>query len=234
MVDLTNQVVIVTGAAGNLGSAVAAAFDATGAKIVLVDHQSSRLHAFFPTMQDQKRYYLAEGVDVSREDMVNRMVAETMTRFGQIDILVNAIGGYRGGKPVHETSLDTWDTMFNLNARSVFITCRAVIPHMLARKSGKIINVSSRAALSGSAESSAYSASKSAIVRLTESISAELRDAGINVNCVLPGVIDTPQNRAAMPKANFAKWVAPAAIADVIVFLSSNAARAVHAAAIPV
>jgi NAD(P)-dependent dehydrogenase (short-subunit alcohol dehydrogenase family) len=105
---------------------------------------------------------------------------------------------------------------------------------LVARKSGRIVNVGAFAALSGKAQMGAYLASKSAVIRLTESMAAELRDAGINVNCVLPSIIDTPENRQAMPKANPAKWVAPEALADVILFLASPAARAIHGAALPV
>src|SRR5690242_18985058 len=149
MFDFTNQVAIVTGATGNLGTAVARAFDAAGARLVLVDHGADRLRALFPTMTDSSRYYLAESVDVNQPEVMDKVAHETMARFGQIDILVNTVGGYRGGTAVHETPLDVWDAMLNLNARSTFVVCRAVIPHMLARQSGKIINVSSRSALAG-------------------------------------------------------------------------------------
>ena len=163
-------------------------------------------------------------------------------RFGRIDVLANAIGGYRAGQPVHETPLDTWDFMLNLNARTAFVLSRAVVPAMLAQGSGKIVHVAARAALrstasfavAGAANAAAYSASKAAMVRLVESLADELRHNQINVNCVLPGTIDTPQNRESMPKADHSRWVPPEAIADVILFLASDAARAVNGAAVPV
>jgi NAD(P)-dependent dehydrogenase (short-subunit alcohol dehydrogenase family) len=124
--------------------------------------------------------------------------------------------------------------MLNLNARTAFVLSRAVAPHMLEQGSGKIVHVAARAALEGGARASAYSVSKSGIVRLVESMAAELRQDGINVNCVLPGTIDTPQNRQAMPKADHSRWVSPQAIADVMLFLASDAARAVNGAAVPV
>jgi len=124
--------------------------------------------------------------------------------------------------------------MLDLNARSVFIACHAFIPHMLRQGSGKIVNIASRAALSGDANHAAYSASKAAVVRLTESMDAELKDAGLNVNCVLPGMIDTPPNRQAMPDADHSRWVEPEALTDVILFLASDAARAIHGVALPV
>ncbi len=122
----------------------------------------------------------------------------------------------------------------NLNARTRLILSRAVVPHMLDRQHGRIVNVAARAAQQAQAGMAAYSASKRAVVRLTESMGAELRDAGINVNCVLPSALDTPQNRQAMPNADFIRWIPPAALADVILFLASDAARALHGAVIPV
>jgi NAD(P)-dependent dehydrogenase (short-subunit alcohol dehydrogenase family) len=116
----------------------------------------------------------------------------------------------------------------------VFNTCRAVVPHMLRQGGGRIVNVSARAALEGKARMGPYCASKAAVVTLTETLAAEHRDHGITANCILPGTIDTPQNRASMPDADFSRWVAPAALADVVVFLASDAARAISGAAIPV
>ena len=138
------------------------------------------------------------------------------------------------GPPVHETSDELWQSMLDLNARTVMAMARAVVPQMIAAGSGKIVNVAAMAALGGKAGMGAYSASKSVTVRLTESMSAELREHGINVNCVMPSIIDTPQNRAAMPDADPQRWVAPEALAEVIVFLASDAARAIHGAAVPV
>jgi len=234
MFDLTDRVVIVTGAAGNLGTAVAGTFRAAGARLVLVDHDPDRLSRLFPDLVSSPDHYLAAPVDLTDEAAVKAMVDQTLSRFGRIDVLVNVAGGYRGGTPVHETPLATWDFLLNLNARTVYIASSAVIPAMLRQGSGKIVNVAARAALQGAAKMGAYSASKSAVMRLTEAMAAELKNDGINVNCVLPGTIDTPDNRAAMPKADTSRWVQPEALADVILFLASDAARAVHGAAIPV
>jgi NAD(P)-dependent dehydrogenase (short-subunit alcohol dehydrogenase family) len=148
--------------------------------------------------------------------------------------LCNLAGGFQMGDKVHELTADTWSFMMELNAGSVLRMTHAVVPHMLKAGGGKIVNIGAYSALSGKAEMSAYIASKSAVIRLTESMAAELRGHNINVNCVLPSIIDTPQNRAAMPKADPSKWVAPAALADVLMFLCSPAARAIHGAAIPV
>jgi NAD(P)-dependent dehydrogenase (short-subunit alcohol dehydrogenase family) len=234
MFDMTDHVVIVTGAAGALGNAVARACRAAGAKLVLVDRDPDRLPRLFPDLVGLAGYYLAAPVDLTDEAAVKAVVDETLNRFGRIDVLVNVAGGYRGGMALHETPLATWDFLLNLNARTVYITSSAVIPAMLRQRSGKIVNVAARAALQGAAKMGAYSASKSAVIRLTEAMAAELKNSGINVNCVLPGTIDTPDNRESMPKADPSRWVQPEALADVILFLASDAARAVHGAAIPV
>jgi NAD(P)-dependent dehydrogenase (short-subunit alcohol dehydrogenase family) len=234
MFDFANQVVLITGASGNLGGAIARSFEQAQAHLALVDRSEDRLRQEFPELADSPDHYLATCADMTQETDVRAAIGGVIERFGRIDVLINAIGGYRAGQPVHETPLETWDFMLNLNARSLFVISQAVAPHMLAQKHGKIVNVSARAALSGGAKMAAYSISKSAVVRLTESMAAELKDDGINVNCILPGTIDTPQNREATPDADFDRWVKPEAMADVILFLASDLARAITGAAVPV
>ncbi len=234
MFDFSDRVVMVSGASGNLGQAVAWAFHAAGAHLVLLDRAPERLPGLFPELVGSSEHLLIGSVDATDADSVERAVGTAIERFGRIDVVANTVGGYRAGTPVHETPLQTWDFMLNLNALSAFILSRAVVPHMLEQGSGKIVHVSARAALKGGAKSAAYSVSKSAIVRLVESLAAELRHDGINANCVLPGTIDTPQNRQAMPQADYGRWVSPEAIADVMLFLASDAARAVNGAAVPV
>jgi len=233
MFDFTDQVAIVTGAAGNLGEAVARAFYATGARLVLVGQSLERLEATFADLADSEKCLFA-AVDLTDASAVEGMVYEAVKHFGRVDILANVAGGFRSGPPVHETPLETWDFMLNLNARTTFLASRAVIPHMLQQGRGKIVSVAARAGLQGKANMAAYVVSKSAVTRLTESMAAELKDKGINVNCILPGTIDTPQNRRHMPQADFNKWVSPAEMANVILFLASDAAQAVQGAAVPV
>ncbi|RME36073.1 MAG: SDR family oxidoreductase [Thermoflexia bacterium] len=232
--DFTESVILVTGAAGNLGRAVARALADSGARLILVDHVQDRLPALFPDLADSPDHYLASPVDLRDEAAVGAMVEETVRRFGRIDGAVNTVGGYRGGTPVHETDLQTWQELFDLNVRTVLTVTRAVVPQMLRQGKGRLVYVAARAALEGGRNTAAYSAAKSAILRLTESLAAELRGTGITVNCVLPSTIDTPQNRAAMPKADPSRWVKPEAIAQVVLFLLSDAASAVHGAAVPV
>jgi NAD(P)-dependent dehydrogenase (short-subunit alcohol dehydrogenase family) len=227
-------VVIVTGSVGNLGLATAQALQEAGAKTVLVDRSDDRLRENYPDLTDSPHHFLAGGVDLTNADSLARMAQATCERFGRIDALVNTVGGYRGGKPVHEMDLADWDFLFGVNLRTTLLCCRAVIPQMLRQGGGKIVNVASRDGLVGSAGYSAYSASKSAVLRLTESLAAELKNSNINVNCIMPGTIDTPQNRKAIPNGDFSKWVEPEAIAEVILFLISDAARAINGAAVPV
>jgi NAD(P)-dependent dehydrogenase (short-subunit alcohol dehydrogenase family) len=229
--NFKDQVVVVTGAGGNLGRAVAAAFDDAGAFVALLDRTEEKLRSIFG--HDEARR-LPLGVDLMDGDSVARAVAAVVQRFGRIDVLCNVAGGFRMGEAVHETTPATWHGILGLNAGSIINTARAVVPHMLGAGRGKIVNVAAAAGLHGKAGMGAYCAAKSAVIRLTESMSAELRERGINVNCVLPSAIDTPENRQAMPDADPGRWVAPAALAQVIVFLASDAARAIHGAALPV
>ena len=229
--SFTNKTVLITGAAGNLGRAVAHAFAEQGARLALVERQVADLHKAFG---DESAARLFVAADLLQPEQVGAAVGTIVARLGRIDVLCNLAGGFRMGPAVHATPAATWDFLFDLNARTVLHMAQAVVPHMLERGGGKVVNVGAFAAQKGAARMGAYIASKSAVIRLTETMAAELRALNINVNCVLPTVIDTPENRAAMPDADPAAWVAPRDLASVIVFLASDAARAIHGAALPV
>lgn len=233
MFNFDNQIVLVTGAAGNLGFAVAQAFRTAGAGLVLVDRARERLAELYADWLPAADIWLATA-DLTDEKSVADMATTVLAEAGRVDVLVNVAGGFSMGTAVHETELATWEFMLNLNAKSVLLTSKAFVPQMITRGEGKIVSVAARAGLEGKAKMGAYTVSKAAVIRLTESLADELKEHRINVNCILPGTIDTPQNRAAMPKANFAKWVAPAELANVILFLASPAASAVQGAAVPV
>ena len=228
------QVVMITGAAGQLGRAVAAAVSAQGARLVLLDRERAVLEAAYEAEMFEPQDSLLLPCNLLDDQAVAGTVEEALRSFGRIDVLCNIAGGFRMGEAVHETSDDTWDFLHDINARTLLHATRAVMPGMLRQGAGCIVNVGAYAALRGVAQMGAYTASKSTVIRLTEAMSAELREQGIRVNCVLPSILDTPDNRAAMPGADPARWVAPAALADVMVFLASDAARAVHGAALPV
>lgn len=233
MVDFTKQVALITGAAGNIGQATAYAFYEAGAKLALVGRSREQVTMAFPDLVDAGDC-LFVAADLTDASAVDQMVQAVMDHYGRIDILANIAGGFKSGTPVHETPLEVWDYMINLNARTVFLVSRAVVGHMLQQGHGKIINIASRAALEGRPRMAAYSVAKSAVIRLTESMAAELKNQGINVNCIVPDTIDTPQNRAEMPAADFSKWVTPRDLADVILFLASTAAKPVTGAVLPV
>ena len=234
MNSLQDKVTIITGAVGNLGTATARCFQQSGAKTVLVDRSPDRVREAFKHIANSKDHLLAGGVDLTSVESIGKLVEQTLARFGRVDALVNTVGAFRGGNPVQDADPADWDFLFNANVRTTLMCCRAVIPQMVKQQSGKIITVASRDGLSGSAGYAAYSASKSAVLRLTESLANELKVSNINVNCIMPGTIDTQQNRAAVPNGDFSRWVEPAAIAEVILFLASDASRAVNGAALPV
>ncbi len=233
MSTFLGHTVIVTGAAGALGCAVANHFKHQGARVAHVDISVDLLAKTFPGYtSDKQNLYLA--ADLTDRSSTASAVEAIVNVFGNIDVLANIAGGFIMGEAVHETSDKTWDFLFDLNARSVLNTSAAVVPLMKKSKRGKIINIAANGAKQGSALMGAYAASKSAVWRLTESMALELRESNINVNCILPSLIDTPRNRADMPKADYSKWVPTEDIAKVIAFLASEDARMIHGAAVPV
>lgn len=224
-----SRVVLITGAGGALGHAVAAAFRGE-ARLVLTDRHQDRLESAYGSWPDT----LLATADLGDVASVEALCARAMERFGRLDVLVNVAGGFRGGKSVAEAPEGELDQLIAMNTRSVWNACRAVLPAMLRQGAGKIVTIASLNALAGTANVAAYSASKAATLRLCESLSAEVKAKGINVNCVLPATMDTPANRAAMPDADPARWVDTRAVADVVRFLASDTARAVHGVALPV
>jgi NAD(P)-dependent dehydrogenase (short-subunit alcohol dehydrogenase family) len=230
MFDFAGKVALISGAAGNLGQAVAEGFREAGASLVVADVAEDRLEELYGSDDDA----LIVPVDLTEEQSVQEMASRGLDRFGRIDVLANVAGGFRMGPPLHETLVETWDFMMDLNARSVFLASRAVLPHMIRQGYGRIVNVAARAAVQPKGRMAPYCASKAAVITLTESMAAEHRLDDINVNCILPGTIDTPQNRADMPDADVSTWVPPEDLAGVILFLASDVARAVKGAAVPV
>jgi NAD(P)-dependent dehydrogenase (short-subunit alcohol dehydrogenase family) len=230
MTNPDTRVVVVTGAAGNLGQAVARAFEALGDDLVLVGRNDASLADAFGTGGRALRV----AVDLSDADDTKRVARAAVERFGRIDALCNLAGGFAMGEDVHATADATWKRMWDLNVVTLLNASRAVVPVMLERGQGAIVNVGAYGAQKGGARMGAYAASKSAVMRLTESMSAELRDRGVNVNAVLPTTLDTPENRRAMPDADPSRWVALDDLASVIEFLASPRANAIHGTLVPV
>ncbi|KQR51708.1 SDR family NAD(P)-dependent oxidoreductase [Acidovorax sp. Leaf160] len=226
-----NKVVLITGARGNLGQAVATAFADAGGRLALVGlHQEALERSFGPSNANR----LLVAADLTTQAGARTAVEKTMAQWGRVDVLCNLAGGFRMGPAVHETPVGDWDFLFAVNLRTAVHMMEATVPTMLAQQRGSIVNVGAHAAMRGVAGMGAYTASKSALARVTEAASAELKERGINVNCVLPTIIDTAENRAAMPDADPARWVAPGDLAAAIVFLASEQARAIHGASLPV
>ncbi len=222
MSDFKNQVVIVTGAAGALGRAVVEHFAQLGAQVAQLDVVAI----------DNDHY--SDTCDLTDFASCKDAVTKVLGKFGRADVLANIAGGFAMGEEVHNTSADTWNFMMALNAESVLNMSRAVVPAMLNAGKGKIVNIGARAGLRGAPNMAAYSASKSVVIRLTESLADELKEQQINVNCILPSIIDSQRNREDMPDADFSRWVTPQAIALVVGFLASAAADPIHGAAVPV
>jgi NAD(P)-dependent dehydrogenase (short-subunit alcohol dehydrogenase family) len=227
---MPEPIVVITGAAGALGRAVAADFREHGARLVLVDVNADTLRTVFS--RDGNDVLVA--TDLTDPVASGRALATVFSEHGAAAVLCNIAGGFDAGSPVHETAAEVWQRMQNLNVATLVNACKATVPGMIAARRGKIVNIAAASAMSGKPGMGAYCAAKSAVARLTESMAAELRTSGINVNAVAPSIIDTPANRAAMPDADPTRWVSPKNLAAVIRFLASEDAAAIHGAVIPV
>jgi len=234
MFDFSKNVVLVTGAAGNLGRAVVKSFLEADAVVCALDHRHGRLGGLHDFSDTSGELHLFENVDVTDRQSIMKLSEKVEVRVGKVDVLVNTVGGFTYGEMVHELSPETWEQMMLLNVWSFLNVTHAFVPGMLERQKGKVISVGSRSSLKGNGKTGAYAATKSALLRLTESMAAELMSFNIQVNCVLPGTIDTPENREAMPDADFEKWVLPEQIAQVVLFLSSPSSNIISGAAVPV
>jgi NAD(P)-dependent dehydrogenase (short-subunit alcohol dehydrogenase family) len=224
------RIVLVTGAFGALGTAVARKFRAQGARLVLFNHAAVPTAA---TKDYPPPHVLIGGVDLSDPAATAAAVKGALGNGGALDVLVNVAGGFRW-QTLEKGDVATWELMFAMNLKTAVVVSRAVLPHLKARGAGRIINIGAGAAARGRAGMGPYAASKAGVERFSESLADELKDHNITVNTILPGTLDTPANRADMPDADTTRWVQPDAVADVIAFLASDAARAVTGAAIRV
>ena len=217
---LAGKKIVITGAAGALGAGVAQVAHSQGAEVVLLDVVEG---------------FTSELGQTHSVDLLNAQAVQSVfDAIGDFGVLANIAGGFDMGPTVDATEDDFWQRMFDINVTTLRRVLGAAVPVMIARGRGSIINVGALGAIQGSANMSAYQASKATVMRLTESLSEEVKGAGVNVNAVLPSVIDTPSNRGAMPDADFGAWVSPTDLGEVICFLGSDAAKAVHGALVPV
>lgn len=233
--ELAGRVAAITGAVGNLGTALVRKLSGEKMRLALIDRNADRARESARQLGLSEADTFAVSADLTKKADVEAAMQQIVAHYGRIDALVNVAGGWKPGKAVHELDEDGWDFMLNLNARSVFLMSGAAARAMIGQGGGgRIVTVSSRSAVRGEPHNGGYSAAKSAALRLTETLSAELLDRGITVNAVLPSVIDTPQNRQGSPDADFSKWVSPESLADAIAFLLSDGARDISGASIPV
>lgn len=231
MYDFSNKVVLITGGTGALGKSLTQRFVSSGATTIATYLNDEKIEAL--KGQNTINAELIKA-DVTREEQVVKLISTIVERFGHIDILVNSVGGYLGGKSVTDLEEHEWDLMMNLNLKSAFLISKHVIPVMKSSgRGGKIVHISSKTGLKSEGHDSAYAASKSGLIRLVESISQETMELGINVNCILPSVIDTEANRRAMPKADFSKWVKTDDLTNVVFFLCSEDSKVITGAAVP-
>ncbi len=232
----TNMIAVVTGATGSLGSSVTKELLSHGIHVIGTYHTEGPLASLRNELGPLADRFQARRTDVTNESEVSGLFQWVKLEHGRLDILVNVVGAYSGGKEVWNSPVEEWDNMMRINLRSAFLCCRAALPMMIERNYGKIINISARPALEKRyrAKSVAYSVSKAGVLVLTETIAEEVKKMDINVNAVLPSTIDTPENRKAMPQADFSKWVPAQEIAEVIMGLVSDYMRPVSGSAVTV
>jgi NAD(P)-dependent dehydrogenase (short-subunit alcohol dehydrogenase family) len=226
-INFVGRTVVVAGGTGGLGKSVSLAFLEEGAKVVVTYRREDEFAALKLAAGSHASFLEGRRVDVTD-------IGEVLALHGSLDVLVNTVGGYAGGVKLWEMTTNTFDQMLALNLRSGFTLARAAMPAMLKAGRGSIVNIASKAALDHGAGAGAYAASKAAAVALMDSLAADTIGSGVRVNSILPSIIDTPANRAAMPHSDFATWPKPEDIAQVILFLSSDLAKTIHGAAVPV
>ncbi|HYL00366.1 MAG TPA: SDR family NAD(P)-dependent oxidoreductase [Steroidobacteraceae bacterium] len=222
--------VVVTGAFGALGAAVARRFAARGVRVGLLGREPVPASA---GREFGAAHVLLGGVDLTVQAAADAAMQRVTAATGGFQALVNVAGGFRR-ETLADGDVSTWELMFAMNLKTAVVASKAALPHLMAAGGGRIVNIGAGVAGRAGAGMGAYAASKAGVERLTEALAAELRDRNVTVNAILPGTIDTPANRAAMPDADVTRWVEPEAIADVVVFLVSDAARAVTGAALRV
>ena len=224
--QMVRPVVVITGAAGALGSATSRVFQEAGYRLVQIDRVAACLGGSCGDV-------IVETAELSDRGAIGAIRDRALAAFGRIDALCNVAGGFAMGDPVHRLDMTVWQNLMAGNVESILTTASVFVPSLIDAR-GSVVNVAALGGLRGRAGMSAYGVAKSAVMRLTESMAEELACEGVRVNAVLPGTIDTPANRAAMPAADRSLWVEPEAIAEVMLFLCSSRARAISGALLPV
>jgi NAD(P)-dependent dehydrogenase (short-subunit alcohol dehydrogenase family) len=234
--QLKEKVVVVTGATGALGRVAAKTFLDERAHVVSMYRSEHNLKELEDFLGETRGMFSSVQADAVDEVSVQSLFQKVIQQQGRVDVLLNIVGGYKGGADIADTTVSDWDFMMGLNLKSVFLCSKAALPHMMRQNYGKIVNVASRTAVEKRyrSKSGAYAVSKAGVIVLTETIAEEVRKYDINVNCVIPSTIDTPDNRRNLTGVDPSKWVKPEYIARVLLFLSSDDSKTINGACIPV
>lgn len=232
--SLQDKVVLITGATGELGPTVARQAADAGAYLALTARRAEALHQLAQELALPAERLLLHPADLSAPAEVQALVEAIIARWGGIDVLFNLAGGWMGGKRLGELPIEDWDAAMNMNLRTAFLINRAVLPSMLERGWGRIVNFGSRSAVDPGTRQAHYNVSKAAVVSLTQSVANDYKRKGITANVILPSTIDTPANRRMMPDADFSRWVKPEDLAALLLYLCTDTAGSINGAAIPV
>ncbi len=239
--DFSNKVVMITGGTGALGKVLTKSFLNYNPKAIISTYRSEKefeeLKAELNNSLDRPTKITTSTefikTDVTKENELIKVISNIVQKYGQIHILVNVVGGYIGCKSVTKLDESEWDKMININLKSAFLISKNILPIMMLNHYGKIVHISSRTGIKAEGNDSAYAASKAGLIRLVESMSLEVKESNININCVLPTIIDTKANKLAMPDADYSKWINPEDLSNVIVFLCSDYSKIINGSAIP-
>ena len=231
-----NRVAVVTGATGGLGKAVTKRLVDEGIRVICSYMREGPLNDLMSSLGPLSSRVTPVQADVTREDDVKKLFEHAISVGGRVDILLNIVGAYSGGRDIQDTTVEDWDMMMNVNLKSAFLCSKAALPYMTKQNYGKIVNIAARPAVEKRyrLKSGAYSVSKAGVAVLTETIAEEVRKYDINVNAVMPSTIDTSDNRKNMPQADTSKWVKPEEIASVIMHLISDDSKVTSGALVPV
>jgi NAD(P)-dependent dehydrogenase (short-subunit alcohol dehydrogenase family) len=232
--EFSEKIVLVAGGTGGLGRAVSVAFLEQGAQVAVTFRHENEFQVLKDAAANHATRLFGFNVDVTDPAQTVDLVKQIVSQSSRLDVLVNTVGGYAGGTPLWELDPETFTRMIDLNLRATYALAKSAVPPMLGRKSGAIVNISSKAAWDHAAGASAYTSTKAAAVALVDSLAADLIGTGVRANSILPSIIDTEANRKAMPNADFSKWPKAEDIAEVVLFLASDHARVIHGASIPV
>ncbi len=240
--NFSTKTILITGGTGALGRILLKSFLIQNPKTIIVTYRSEKEMQDLKSDLSKSKEFQTEDivsiidfikVDISNDNDIKKLISYISERYGQIHILINLVGGYIGGKSIFELTDLEWDKMIEINLKTAFLISKNVIPMMVTNRYGKIVHISSRTGIKAQGKDAAYASSKAALIRFVESVSEDVKDFNININCVLPTIIDTEANRKAMPDADFSKWIKPEDLSNVILFLCSDDSKIINGSAIP-